>query len=85
MGLGGGFLGLLRKLLERRGIEYVKNLHGVARGTVLGVDGCAWLHKLAIPHAEQLVCGDGDAPFTGLAEHFAVWCLARERLLFPPA
>ena len=51
MGLAGGFLGLLRQLLERRRIEYVKNLHGAARGTVLGVDGCAWLHKLAIPHA----------------------------------
>lgn len=76
MGLAGGFLGLLRQLLERRRIEYVKNLHGAARGTVLGVDGCAWLHRLAIPHAEQLVRGDGDARFTGLAEHFAVWCLA---------
>jgi hypothetical protein len=55
MTVRGGFLGLVRAMLDRRGISYKKNLHHEANGKVVGLDAGGWLHKLTATCARDVV------------------------------
>ena len=76
MTVRGGFLGLIRAMLERRGISYRKNLHHDASGKVLGLDAGGWLHKLTSACAKDVVFLDDAGRYTKVAELFAAWCMA---------
>ena len=68
MTVRGGFLGLIRAMLERRGISYRKNLHHDASGKVLGLDAGGWLHKLTSACAKDVVFLGDAGRYTKAAE-----------------